>query len=136
VKHLGLAGVFSDVTFSLRAGEIVGTAGLIGAGRTDVASSLFGLRPATAGSIAVRGEEIRIASPRAALAHGIALVPEDRRRDGFVPDLSTWQNISLATLRAVCRGPFIDRQKERTAVDAIARKVNLDASMLTQPTRT
>jgi ABC-type sugar transport system ATPase subunit len=136
VKHLGLAGVFSDVTFSLRAGEIVGMAGLIGAGRTDVASSLFGLRPATAGSIAVRGEEIRIASPQAALAHGIALVPEDRRRDGFVPDLSTWQNISLATLRAVCRGPFIDRQKERTAVDAIARKVNLDASMLRQPTRT
>ena len=136
VDSLGLANVFSSVSFSLRAGEIVGMAGLIGAGRSDVASTLFGLRPATTGVIRLHGEELRITSPKVALAHGIALVPEDRRRDGFVPDLLTRQNISLATLRRVCNGPFIDRQKETVAVDAIARKVNLDWSMLAQPTRT
>ena len=136
VKGLGVAGHFSAVDFNVRAGEIVGMAGLIGAGRTAVAEALFGLRQAQSGSIHVRGRDVRIASPRAALAHGIALVPEDRRKNGFVPELTTVHNISLAALSAYCRGPFVAKAEETRAVSGIAANVNIDPRMLPQQTRT
>ena len=118
------AGV-SDVSLSVRAGEIVGLAGLVGAGRTELARTLFGLTPADAGEIRVRGEAVRVDSPSAAIAHGIAYVPEDRRRHGVVPGMSVCANVSLAVLDELSRaGPAgaLDRARERTmAAGAVQR---------------
>ena len=136
VKGLGVPGRFTSVDFVLRRGEIVGMGGLNGAGRTEVAEALFGLHQAKTGSIHVRGSEVKITSPRVALSHGIALVPEDRAKDGFVPELTTLRNISLAALPSYCRGPVVVQAVERKAVASIASQVNLDPQKLTQATRT
>ncbi len=88
-----------DVSLSVRAGEILGLAGLVGAGRTELARILFGLTPADAGEIELRGRPVVIDSPGRAVALGIAYVPEDRRRHGVILDMSMAANTTLATLR-------------------------------------
>ena len=97
LEQLGCAASgISDVTLDIRAGEIVGMAGLVGAGRTELARILFGITPADSGEIILKGERIRINSPREAIARGIAYVPEDRRRHGVILEMSIAQNITLA----------------------------------------
>ena len=91
---------FQDVSFSLRAGEIVGLAGLVGAGRSDVANALFGIEPATSGRIFVRGREERVATPRDAIRLELGLVPEDRKRQGLVQSESGRRNTSLPVLES------------------------------------
>src|SRR5262249_12948058 len=93
----------SAVDLSIRAGEIVGLAGLVGAGRTELARILFGLTPAETGEIRLRGRPVVVNSPARAVAMGIAYVPEDRRRHGVVLEMSTVANATLATLRAHAR---------------------------------
>jgi inositol transport system ATP-binding protein len=89
-------GVFRDIGLCLRRGEVVGLAGLMGAGRSGVIEALAGLAPAAAGEVRVTGRAVRLSSPAAALAAGIARVGEDRKRDGFVPGMSVQENITLA----------------------------------------
>jgi rhamnose transport system ATP-binding protein len=104
-----------DVSFSVRRGEILGVAGLVGSGRTELAEILFGLRPADAGEIHVDGRPVRIDSPSDAVARGIGYVPEDRRRHGVVLEMSVAANASLANLRAIARAGLIEGAKERAA---------------------
>jgi rhamnose transport system ATP-binding protein len=103
------------VTLSVRRGEIVGLAGLVGSGRTELAEIAFGLRPAGEGRIRIDGNDVRIGSPSNAIARGIAYVPEDRRRHGVILDLSIAANASLASLRRVSRHGLIDRALEAAA---------------------
>jgi len=122
------------VSFRVRAGEIVGLAGLVGAGRTELARVLFGLTPADAGTILLRGVPVTIDSPRGAVARGIAYVPEDRRKHGVVPEMSVAENTTLATLKAVSRFGLIDRRRERgVAADYVTRlgvkTASLDAAV-------
>ncbi len=98
VDHLTREGVFLDVSFEVAAGEVVALAGLVGAGRTEVARAVFGIDRYDAGTVTVAGRELRRGSPSAAMAAGIALVPEDRRQQGLVMDMSVADNISLASL--------------------------------------
>jgi rhamnose transport system ATP-binding protein len=100
------------VSLAVRRGEIVGLAGLVGSGRTELAEILFGLRPADAGTIRIDGREVRIDSPSAAIALGIGYVPEDRRRHGVILDMSVAANTTLASLPAVSRRGLIDRALE------------------------
>jgi rhamnose transport system ATP-binding protein len=102
-----------NVSLSVRAGEIVGLAGLVGAGRTELARTLFGLTPADAGEIVLHGERIVINNPIAAIRHGIAYVPEDRRRHGVVLDLPISHNITLATLHRLAHFGALDFKRER-----------------------
>jgi rhamnose transport system ATP-binding protein len=97
-----------DISFQVRRGEIVGVAGLVGAGRTELAETIFGLRAADAGEILVRDKPAWIASPTDAIRHGIAYVPEDRRRHGVVMEMPIASNVSLASLP----GGLIDRRAE------------------------
>jgi ABC-type sugar transport system ATPase subunit len=136
VDRIGSDKVFSEVSFTLRAGEILGMAGLIGAGRTEVAEALFGLRPLRTGNVRVDGRRARLDSPRAAMRMGLALVPEDRQRDGFISSLSTEHNISLSALGAYCRGPFVAREVERRSVREIAPSVGLLERTLPVPIET
>ena len=120
VKRLGRRGSFHDITFMVERGEIVGLAGLMGAGRTGVAEAVYGLAPADSGEILVSGRPARIASPADALASGIAMVTEDRKKYGLAPDLSVKHNLTLAALARYCRGPVIRRDEEtRAAVERI-----------------
>ncbi|MFN7929633.1 MAG: sugar ABC transporter ATP-binding protein [Blastocatellia bacterium] len=102
-----------DINLTIRAGEIVGLAGLVGAGRTELARTLFGLTPADAGEILLRGAAVTINSPAAAIQHGIAYVPEDRRRHGVVLDLPISHNITLATLDRLATFGALDFNRER-----------------------
>ena len=102
LKNLGSrAGGVRGVTLDVRAGEIVGLAGLVGAGRTELARVLFGITPADSGDITLNGQPIAIGSPRDAVSHGIAYVPEDRRRHGIILEMPIAHNITLAILRAL-----------------------------------
>jgi rhamnose transport system ATP-binding protein len=101
------------VSFDVRAGEIVGFAGLVGAGRTELARVLFGLTPADGGVIRLRGAAVRITTPAEAVRLGLAYLPEDRRRHGIIAEMSIAANITLAALRAISRGGFLDFAAER-----------------------
>jgi ABC-type sugar transport system ATPase subunit len=113
VEGLSIPGKLDDVSFSLHAGEVVGLAGLVGAGRSDVAAALFGIEPAAAGRIRVAGREQRVRSPSRAIELGIGLVPEDRKRQGLIQSESGLHNTSLAILSRLSRFTWIDRSTER-----------------------
>lgn len=128
VRGLGRPLRFQDVTFALHRGEILGLAGLVGAGRSDVAGAIFGLAPASRGTIFVRGRAIAVRSPAAALAHGIAMVTEDRKDFGFVPDMSVKENITLSSLARFGWGPFIASRAEALAADDQMRRFGIRAA--------
>jgi ABC-type sugar transport system ATPase subunit len=125
VHELSLAGHFERVSFSVRAGEVVGMAGLVGAGRTEVASTLFGVHAATSGRIRVRGREVRIDSPRTAIKLGIGFVPEDRKRQGIVPEGTCRENISLAMLKALSRLGVVRARAERTVAEGFIERLRV-----------
>ena len=102
-----------DVSLTVRSGEILGLAGLVGSGRTQLAETIFGLTPADGGEILLRGRSVRIHSPAAAIEQGIGYVPEDRRRHGVILEMPIAANASLANLPAVSRHGLIDNARER-----------------------
>jgi ABC-type sugar transport system ATPase subunit len=122
VEGLTRRGALQDVAFSLRAGEIVGLAGLIGAGRTETCLAIFGVHPIDRGTIFVDGRPARIGSPREAVAAGIALVTEDRQKTGLAVRLPISCNITMANLRQISRLGMIDGRAEgRVTAEYMAR---------------
>ncbi|WP_433300295.1 sugar ABC transporter ATP-binding protein [Actinoplanes sp. CA-030573] len=103
VEDLTREGVFRDVSFEVRAGEIVALAGLVGAGRSEVMQAVFGVDPYDSGSVLITGKPLKPGNPRAAMAAGMALVPEDRRQQGLIMDLSIERNITLPRARKLAR---------------------------------
>jgi len=101
------------VSLAVRAGEIVGIAGLVGAGRSELLATLFGVTPAVAGAVLVGGRAVTPATPRAAIRAGLALVPEDRKQQGLILEMAVRENVSLAALATAGRGGFIDVPGER-----------------------
>ena len=129
VKNLGCrsSGV-RHVSLEIRAGEILGLAGLVGAGRTELAHILFGLTPADTGEILLNGRRATIRSPREAVAQGMAYVPEDRRRHGVIPEMPLAQNVTMAIHRRIFPGTWLRFGAERRlALDAI-RELDVRAS--------
>jgi len=121
VEGLSSPGVLHDVSFSLRAGEIVGLAGLVGAGRSELLRALFDLDARARGRVALEGRALGLRSTRAALAAGLALLPEDRQRQGLLLGWGARANWSLPRLAAFRRGPLLDRRREaRAAGEALA----------------
>jgi rhamnose transport system ATP-binding protein len=133
VDRLTREGVFSDISFEVRSGEIVALAGLVGAGRTEVARAIFGIDRWDAGSIEMEGRSLPPASPAAAMAAGIALVPEDRRQQGLVMDFSIERNIVLASLDTVRRAGLIPRGAERRFAKDWALRLQLKYGNLKNP---
>jgi rhamnose transport system ATP-binding protein len=115
----------SDVNFSVRAGEIVGFSGLVGSGRTELATTLFGLTPADAGEILIRGTKVNIDSPQAAISNAIAYVPEDRRRHGVILEMPIASNTTLASLKSIAHRGFIDFTEERDLSADLAKKLGV-----------
>lgn len=130
VRGLTRANAFSQVSFTVAAGEILGIAGLMGAGRSALLSGIFGLLAADSGEVRVRGRRTRIRAPGDALAAGIAMVTEDRKASGLVPKMSVCANMTLASLRRFCRGIFVDGSRERREAAAQARALAIKAASL------
>jgi rhamnose transport system ATP-binding protein len=133
VDRLTREGVFTDVSFEVRQGEIVALAGLVGAGRSEVARAVFGIDRWDAGSVEVAGRQLRPGSPTSAMAAGVALVPEDRRQQGLLMDFSIERNIALASLDEVRRGGLIPRGAERRFARDWAVRLQLKYGKLTNP---
>jgi ABC-type sugar transport system ATPase subunit len=133
VEHLTSPAGFRDISFSIRAGEVVGLAGLVGAGRSEVAQALFGLDPAVTGRVFVRGQPLPLGSPEAAMRAGLGLVPEDRKRQGLVLGLSARSNATLAVLARLARATFVRRAAERTLARSYFQKLRVRASAEEQP---
>ncbi len=134
VRGLGCrASGVHGVGFEVRAGEILGLAGLVGAGRTELARVLFGLTPADSGEIRLRGKPVTITSPGYAVALGIAYVPEDRRHHGIIPEMSVAANTSLATLRAVSSSGLIDFASERRVAADYVGRLGIKAESVDSP---
>jgi ABC-type sugar transport system ATPase subunit len=134
VRGLGTPGRLEDVSFELRAGEIVGLAGLVGAGRTDILKALFGLAPGHRGQVRVDGQPAALTSPARAMALGLGLVPEDRKRQGLVLGLSARENLSLPVLEraapghaGLSRGGFIRRGEEEALAQEMFRRLRVRA---------
>jgi rhamnose transport system ATP-binding protein len=116
VRGLRRAGVFRDISFEVRRGEIVALAGLVGAGRTEVARAIFGIDPSDEGEISIDGIVLRNPDPTAAMQAGIALVPEDRQQQGLVMELSAKRNATLTLLRQLHRfGLMLPRREKAVA---------------------
>jgi rhamnose transport system ATP-binding protein len=133
VERLTREGVFTDVSFRVRAGEIVALAGLVGAGRSEVARAIFGIDRWDAGSVKIDGKPLPSGSPSAAMAAGIGLVPEDRRQQGLVMDFSIERNVALASLKTVQSGLLILRGSERRFTADWALRLKLKYARLTNP---
>lgn len=133
VENLTLPGVFHDISFTVRKGEIVGLGGLVGAGRTDVARALFGVAPARSGTITVHGTEVSITDPSQAIDLGLAFVPEDRAVAGIFRTLSVEQNISAAVLGKLSSIGVIRRGQEKAAAETSVKKLSIRLASLRQP---
>ncbi|HEX8275664.1 MAG TPA: sugar ABC transporter ATP-binding protein [Longimicrobiaceae bacterium] len=127
VEGLTLPGKFHDVSFTLRAGEVVGLAGLVGAGRSEVAQALFGLERGVRGTVRVAGRPVRIRTPAQAIRLGIGLVPEDRKKQGLVLGASGLHNTSLPILDRLSRLGWIRRREERALADEYYRRLRVRA---------
>ncbi len=127
--------VVSDISFKLRKGEIIGFAGLVGSGRTEVVRALFGADPILSGEIKINGDPVRIRSPREAIDNGIALCPEDRKEQGLIIWRSIKDNICMPVLDKLKKGIFMDpKAKEELTIDAIERlsikTTNIDKTVM------
>jgi ABC-type sugar transport system ATPase subunit len=125
VTGLTRPGEFDGVSFTLHAGEIVGLFGLVGSGRSELARCVFGAEPAAAGQVRVAGGAGDFRTPAEAIAAGLALVTEDRKRTGLVLGMTVRDNIGLATLYATTRGGLVDRRRQRTAVTAMIERLDI-----------
>ena len=124
---------YRDVSFQVRRGEVVALAGLMGAGRTEVVSALYGLQPAGRGTITFKGKPLSVRSPKDALAAGIGMVTEDRKGLGLIPALGVDQNITLTALRSLCNGQLIDHRAEAAVVGSKLAEFAVKASRPSQP---
>jgi ABC-type sugar transport system ATPase subunit len=133
VENLSSPGKFSKISFTLRKGEVLGFAGLVGAGRSEVAAAIFGLDPAAIGEIFIAGQKLQLGSVDAALAAGIGLCPEDRKRQGLVLSMTCAENTSLAALPELTRAGFINTTKERAIVSDYMGQFRVKAPSLDAP---
>jgi ribose transport system ATP-binding protein len=125
VDGLSCGSLFQDVSFQVRSGEVVGFYGLVGAGRTEIAETLFGLRTPTAGQIEIAGLPVKITSPIEAIGHGISLVPEDRKEQGLVLGMNCRDNMTLPQVGHLTNGPFVSSAKEAAIFNIYHEKLEI-----------
>jgi ABC-type sugar transport system ATPase subunit len=133
VRGLTSLGKFQDVSFSVRAGEIVGFAGLVGSGRSEVACALFGLDKFARGSVAVDGSPLRLGSAAEAMRRGLALVPEDRKRQGLILGLSGRFNFSITILDRLTRWGLLDGGRERRETEEAFARLGVKTPSIDAP---
>ena len=128
VEQLTCAPAYRNISFTLRRGEVLGLAGLMGAGRTEVVSALYGLQPADSGTIRLHGKPLVLTSPADGLAAGIGMITEDRKGSGIIPAMSVQHNLTLSALRQYCRGAVIDTSAEKAVTQQATADFAIKAS--------
>lgn len=128
VQNLTVKGLFENVSFNVRKGEVVGMAGLMGAGRTEVAETIFGYRRAHGGDILIDGKKVSIKTPIDAMKHKIGYVTEDRKTKGLVLDFSIQENVSLANLKKVSSSGVVNKEKETSLVNQYIQQLKIRTS--------
>ncbi len=135
VKNLKRGPLVADVSFSVRAGEIVGLSGLLGSGRTESVRLLFGAERLDGGEMVLGGQPYRPAGPRAAIAAGLGFCTEDRKHEGIVPDLSVRENLTLALMPRLTRAGIVDEARQREIVGRYVKRLGIKCSSPEQPVR-
>ncbi|XVV03820.1 sugar ABC transporter ATP-binding protein [Actinosynnema sp. CA-248983] len=135
VEGLTRRGAFQDVSFHVRAGEVVGVAGLVGAGRTEVVRAAFGVDPYDSGTVEVAGRKVPRHDVQAAVRAGLGLVPEDRKGQGLVLTSTVADNLGLVTMKASTRAGLVDRRGQRDRAAEMAKSLRVKASGLGQQVR-
>jgi rhamnose transport system ATP-binding protein len=125
VQGLTRGDAFEDVTFDVRSGEVVGFAGLVGAGRTEIARVVFGIDRRDGGTVRIGGQAVDFRSPSEAMAAGVAYLPEDRHQEGLVLDFSIAENVTLPILPRLFPRLFVHASRERTVGDAYAKRLDV-----------
>jgi ABC-type sugar transport system ATPase subunit len=133
VEHLSSPGKFQDISFNLRRGEVLGFAGLVGAGRSEIAQAAFGADRRATGQVLVRGRPLRKHSVRAGLSAGLGLLPEDRKRQGLVLTMNCRENATLAALTRLTRLGFIQPRKEVALVRQFGSQLRVKTPSLEAP---
>ncbi|NEU30425.1 sugar ABC transporter ATP-binding protein [bacterium LRH843] len=128
VRNFSSRGKFQDISFALKRGEILGLAGLKGAGRTELARAIFGADPKDSGQLFLQGEEVKIKSPIQAIKRGIGLISEDRKKEGFVGTLGVKENINLTTIADTVKGLLISEKLERSKAKKYISMLNVKTS--------
>jgi ABC-type sugar transport system ATPase subunit len=132
VKGFNSEGVFRDISFDVKKGEILGFYGLVGAGRSEVMRAIFGIDKLQSGELLIEGKKVKIKTPKQAIKHGFAMVTEDRKEMGLVLCRSIKENITLASLDDNAKGPYINDKKEVERCEEIAQKLTVKMSGLKQ----
>jgi rhamnose transport system ATP-binding protein len=130
VKSLGKMGYYADISFTLNKGEILGLTGLVGAGRTEVCQSLFGITTYDTGEVYLKGQKIRVKNPKEAMNLGIGYLPEDRQLQGLVLDWGIGRNITLPALKDLSSKGWLNEKKEASLAKKLAEKVNVKANSI------
>ncbi len=125
VRDLAVPGAAAGVSFDLRKGEVLGLAGLMGCGSTEVMQALFGLQPRLGGAVTLQGKALLMDGPRAAIHSGLGFVPNDRKRNGILPDLSVTHNVTIGILDRMRQAAWIDRARERAVIDGYRGKLSI-----------
>ncbi len=133
VENLHKAGTYRDISFEVRAGEVLGFAGLVGAGRTEVMQGIYGIYPADSGTITVNGKVVKNKSPREGLKNGIAMVTEDRLRQGVVKKMDVERNMTLSYFYNICKSGFIQTKKEDEDTQSMIEKLTVKTSSKEAP---
>ncbi|RLP70298.1 sugar ABC transporter ATP-binding protein [Mycetocola manganoxydans] len=136
VSYLNLRGSFSDVNFTVRAGEVVGLAGLVGSGRSEILETIYGARKATSGTVAVQGRTLASGSVRAAVAAGMGFSPEERKSQGLILDEPIFKNVTLSTFARFARGGVLNERAERNAAREQIAALELRPDDPDRPART
>lgn len=128
VENLTKIGVFKNISFDLHKGEILGFFGLVGAGRSEVMQTIFGIDSMTSGDVFINGEKVRITNPSDAMNHGLAYLPEDRQIQGAILAMNIRENITLPIIERTSRHIFLDRNREFEITDEYGKNIEIKAS--------
>lgn len=135
VENLKPRGAAHSVSFSVRAGEMLGIAGLVGSGRSEVLRAIFGADPKTQGKLWLEGQAVEVKSPKEAVSNGISFVTENRKEEGLVLDMACSENITLANLKAVARGGLLQVEAERSVSKRLVKELDIRTPSIQQTTR-
>ena len=132
LEGLALDGFFSDISFKICSGEILGIGGLVGSGRTEIAHCVFGVEKPTRGEILVDGQKVKIKSPLDAIKNNIILIPEERKAQGLILNQSVMSNLSLAYLRIISKYQLIDGRKRQQSAQQMVNRLRIKTPSLNQ----
>jgi len=133
VECIGKKGMFDNISFKVRAGEVLGFCGLVGAGRTEIMNGIYGIDPIDSGEIRINGKKVNNRSPRQALDNGIAMVTEDRLRQGVITKMNVKMNMTLAYYYKICKATVIDRKQENHDAQAMTQTMRVKTAGIHMP---